>query len=78
MQNQILRRMAHSPKEVTDQKVPFDLEILLFRTRAGRYSLSGFAIPLELAEIRLGLSVELNSASNGTLSEGGYRSKSTL
>ena len=46
-----------------------------FQDPSGRYSLSGFAIPLGLAEIELGLGAELNSASIGQLSQGGYRSK---
>jgi hypothetical protein len=36
---------------------------------------SGFAIPLGLSLIRLGLSAELNSASNGALGPGGHRPK---
>ena len=37
-----------------------------------------FAIPLGLAEMGLGLGAELNSASIGQLSQGGYRSKKAL
>ena len=47
-----------------------------FQDPSGGYSSSGFAIPLGLAEIGLGLGAELNSASNGALSGGGHRSKS--
>jgi len=54
--------MATSDQGVTDRKVPDNPEIPVFFERSRGYFVSGFAIPLGLSLIRLGLSAEWNSA----------------